>query len=232
MAAVAGAIGGKSIPETTGLKVSGTKKEQCLQAAHFYQQKFPRVPTLSSEDLLEHFQDYYIVDARTRAERKISMIPGAIPLKKFEQQYRKNALDDNKSVVVHCTIGYRSGMEATRLRHCYPELLGKIRNLDGIVAYTLVANEKGSPNKKNGDRIESTKLQGLRPTILIEPLTGQPTNRVHTFGPMWDFTDDSCDGIHFSTPTLIARILLLGGLTFVRTIQRAVHFSRHCCKDF
>ena len=92
--------------------------------------------------------------------------------------------------------------------------------------------KKANLDKKNGDRIEPTKVQGLQPpTVFIEPLTGQPPNRVNTFGPMWDFSDDSFEEFHFSTRTLVARILLLGGLTFVRTIQSAVHYTRHFCND-
>ena len=237
MAAVAGGIGDRAIPVGTSSdrKVPASKKERCLKEVHFYQRKFPNVPTLSSEQLLENRDDYLIVDARTRAERNLSMIPGAIFLREFEEKYKKNAVDDKKRVVVYCTIGYRSGMEATRLQHRYPELRGKIYNLDGIVAYTLAVNEEESPliENESGELKESTTEMDQQPITtnpLIEPSTEQPTNRVHTFGPMWDFTNDSYEAKHFSIPVLAVRLLQVGTLALVRTLQRAVHCTRHCCK--
>ena len=55
---------------------------------------------------------HVIVDVRTPEEYRVSMIPGAITKEQFEQnksQYR------NRTIVVYCTIGYRSGQYAKEL---------------------------------------------------------------------------------------------------------------------
>ena len=103
-------------------------KEKCYQIVHSYQRRFPAVPSLSWSDWEALNNPKILVDARTRAEQQVSMIPGAVPLQDLK-------LDGNVQIVgVYCTIGYRSGLEATRLQDVHPQL--QVYNLDGIVAYT------------------------------------------------------------------------------------------------
>jgi rhodanese-related sulfurtransferase len=113
-----------------------------------YHSKFSSIDTLTSADFLI---DYYtcsdtngrknptvtLVDVRTKAEQKVSMIPGAITLHEFESQLKQNPnkwQGDGALVITYCTIGYRSGLEAQRLREVYN--LRNIQHLDGIVPYT------------------------------------------------------------------------------------------------
>jgi Rhodanese-related sulfurtransferase len=132
---------------------SSQKKSKCEEMYKKYHSKFSSIETLTSADFL---QDYYcytsscddhlhgktnlavtLVDVRTRAEQKVSMIPGAITLHEFESQLKQHPnkwQDDGQLVVTYCTIGYRSGLEAQRLRQVYN--IGNIRHLDGIVPYT------------------------------------------------------------------------------------------------
>lgn len=56
---------------------------------------------------------WQFVDVRTSDEQRVSMIPGAITFKQFEadpQRYRQ------VNLVAYCTIGYRSGIIATKWR--------------------------------------------------------------------------------------------------------------------
>jgi hypothetical protein len=73
--------------------------------------------------------------------------------------------------ITYCTIGYRSGVEARRLRDKYG-LQGRIYNLDGIVPYTHCIATKNDARDHH------------RPQ-LIHPKTGEETNKVHCYGSTW-----------------------------------------------
>ena len=162
-----------------------TKKERCIKMYQAYHKKFPSVETLTSTEYLQQMniqqqqqqqqqpessQDIplasalVLIDARSRAEQKVSMIPNAITLSQFESNLRRNLKhptsrrtrgattgtstmnqdqQDNdpfvdpsatsEIIVIYCTIGYRSGLEAIRLRDKYNL---NVKNLDGILGYT------------------------------------------------------------------------------------------------
>lgn len=104
-------------------------------------------------------EDFVLIDVRSQAERKVSAIAHSITLQEYYQQYphcrhrRKNA-DQQRStttsasttnneppnlpgkVILYCTIGYRSGMEATHLLHQDALLQGRIYNMAGIVEFS------------------------------------------------------------------------------------------------
>lgn len=63
------------------------------------------IPSLSSPD-------FVLVDVRSDAETNVSVIPGAITQKNFEQNADQHA---DKLVVAYCTVGVRSGNYAKRL---------------------------------------------------------------------------------------------------------------------
>jgi rhodanese-related sulfurtransferase len=54
-----------------------------------------------------------LVDVREPREVEVSIIPGAIPKQEFEENRNLYA---GRPVVVYCTIGWRSGLYASRLR--------------------------------------------------------------------------------------------------------------------
>ncbi|HBJ33188.1 MAG TPA: rhodanese-like domain-containing protein [Planctomycetaceae bacterium] len=94
--------------------------------------------------------DFVLVDVRSDAEVNVSVIPGAIT----KAQYEKNAkLYENKTVVVYCTVGGRSGAYAKQLA------------ANGV----KVKNYKGSI------------LQWVNAELPLQTLDGNPTNRVHTY---------------------------------------------------
>ncbi len=133
-----------------------------------YHKDFPDIVDISVDDLakLRENEDVVIVDVREPNEQAVSMIPGAITKEEFER--RKVELRD-KPIVVHCTIGYRSGV--------YAEGLAK----DGIAAQNL----EGS--------ILSWAHAGQP---LIDPKTGGPTKRVHVYGREWDLLPEGYEAVY------------------------------------
>jgi len=94
--------------------------------------------------------DFVLVDVRSDAEVNVSVIPGAIT----KAEYEKNAkLHENKTVIVYCTVGGRSGAYAKQLAG------------NGV----KVKNYKGSI------------LQWVNAELPLQTLDGKPTNRVHTY---------------------------------------------------
>ena len=75
----------------------------------------PSMPEISAAELAERKQHerLAIVDVRTSQEQAVSMIPGAIAQAEFEA--RKEEFR-GAPVVAYCTLGYRSGRYAARLR--------------------------------------------------------------------------------------------------------------------
>lgn len=182
-----------------------------------YHAMFPQVSSLSSQMLINGTlslnnceddtgkPDWHIdgrkvllVDVRSTPERKVSVISGAISLQEFKKDVLPNLIDADSdavptTVVLYCTIGYRSGMESQKLLNDYPFLLGKysnaeqsdtsyfndkgqskleIRNLDGILNFAN-ALESGTESSEDIRR------------LLIDPGTNQPATKVHVYGPSW-----------------------------------------------
>jgi rhodanese-related sulfurtransferase len=87
-------------------------KKQKMEAMYdsYKKEAFPDIRSLSVELLLtwqEENEKIVFVDVRTPKERKVSMIPSAIPIEEFEKNLEK--YKDYK-IVYYCTIGYRSGL--------------------------------------------------------------------------------------------------------------------------
>ncbi len=108
----------------------------------------------SSDGAHEIDAQHVLVDVRAPQEYQVSMIPGAITKEQFEKnqsQYR------NRTVVVYCTIGYRSGQYAKKLVS------------DGFSAH----NFKGSI------------LAWCHAGLPLVTMQGEPTNRVHTYSSQY-----------------------------------------------
>jgi len=200
-----------------------------------YQSLFPEIPPLSSRDLLldtfsshaqssptnnntlqwtVHGKKVILVDVRSRPEREVSIISGAISIDEFRnevlpslQSLDELQLDDDRTnnntrqngiaVATYCTIGYRSGVEARKLVIDYPSVFCnqnntsddeeadksiKIYNMDGIIPFA---------NSTLEEEIQDNTI----PTLLIEPISKQPTNRVHVYGSAWEKYLSTQEGI-------------------------------------
>ena len=139
------------------------RRSQITTAYLEYAQEFPQVESITVEELQQFQQqgkDIILVDVRTSKERKVSIIPGAISQAEFEanlEQYNNG----KTMVVAYCTIGYRSGRYADKLRQQGINIL----NLEGsLLAWSHV---KGELIDDNGS-----------------------TNKVHVFGRQWQLTAD------------------------------------------
>ncbi len=79
-----------------------------------YRASFPDVPEMTVEQLVvaQKTGQVVLVDVREPAEQEVSMIPGAIPARQFEEEGEQH---ESKQIVVYCTIGYRSGLYAKKL---------------------------------------------------------------------------------------------------------------------
>lgn len=175
-------------------------EERCQNEARSYQQRFPSVIPLSSRDLLRNFphERYQLVDCRTRPERAVSFIAGACPVDELDVSE-----DDDIVVVCYCTIGYRSGLEARRLKELHPQWT--VYNMDGIVAFTHAVQESDS--------------------LQLVDETGEKVQRVHTFAATWDFVDPvGYETTCFAANELPRRFLQVGGKILVRTMQ-SMHYQ-------
>jgi rhodanese-related sulfurtransferase len=202
-----------------------------------YQSMFPEVASLSSSKLINDTlskssdgsirwnvdgENALLVDVRSSPERNVSMISGAISLYDFEERVLQNLVDTfpdvdtPKTIVMYCTIGYRSGMESRRLIHKYPLLFQELKrceqneeshldceqqsklrimNMDGVIPFAnaLESAVTGHPSFK-------------KERVLIQPDTNRPISKVHVYGPSWEHClSESYDPVMFSNVELAWR---------------------------
>lgn len=130
-----------------------------------YKADFPEVRDITVSELLELDEDsYVVVDVREVEEQRVSMIPGAVTSETFEANPEKF---QDKTVVAHCTIGYRSGLYAEKLA----EKGFDARNLKGSV---LAWAHAGKP---------------------FVDSEGKETKRVHVYGPKWNLLPPDYEGV-------------------------------------
>ena len=117
--------------------------------------KFPGIRHIGAKRLEELLAagPVMLVDVRSREEFAVSTLPGAIPLRELSLPP-----PPDMPLVLFCTVGYRSALEATRLRtHAHR---AGVFSMAGILSW---AHHGGT---------------------LVTP-AGQVTNRVHCFGSKW-----------------------------------------------
>lgn len=148
----------------------------------------------------------HLVDVRSDPERDVSVIPGSISLSEFEEMVAPNISDD-ALVVCYCTIGFRSGLEARRLNERY-KLTGRVRNLDGIIAYTHAQQSDSSLHLVNGT-------------------TGEFSDRVHIFGSRWDCADKSYTATPFSLSNQAKKGAQIGLRATVLMGQHALYRTKN-----
>ena len=189
----------------------------------------------------QHHGGPIFVDVRTAAERAVSGIQGAVTLLELETNPRKEGFNAQSPVrIVYCTIGYRSGMEAQRLQQRYPHW--RIYNLDGIVAYSHALVNAAATAAAAASNFDSTTATGQpkqqqqqqHTTVtlprIVHPETGEPVNRIHTFGKVWDYLPPQhYEGVHFGRIATLGRTLQVGGRVVVCSTQSLVQYCRPGC---
>lgn len=188
-----------------------------------YHKRFPDVTTLTSTEYLSSkytlrpssTSKYILVDVRSKAEQDVSMIPTAVTLSAFEKKMKispqSNTTITDEIVVTYCTIGFRSGLEARRLRDKYNL---NVMNLDGIVSYTHACSVIQDPGAKD------TSTSSLEENVyLIDPKTKKATKRVHVFGPVWNVASNAVEATYFSTFSMALRGLSVAFFAFVQSVK-------------
>ena len=129
-----------------------------------YASEFPKVKGIAVEDLQQlqqQGQKIVLVDVRSPKEREVSIIPGAIAVEEFEENLEQYS-NNNAMIVAYCTIGYRSGKYAEKLRQQGINIL----NLEGsLLAWS----------HSQGELVNDTGL----------------TKQIHVYGRQWELTADN-----------------------------------------
>ena len=133
-----------------------------------YRDDFPGIAEVTPADIAEAYRkgDVVIVDVREKNEQAVSMIPGALTKAEFETQRAAGTLGD-KPIVVHCTIGYRSGVYVHELK----EQGIDAKNLKGSL---LLWSHEGLP---------------------LETPDGSPTKKIHVYGKQWDLLAEDYESV-------------------------------------
>ena len=133
-----------------------------------YRKQFPGIKETAPADIAEAFKNdstqFVIVDVRTEKEREVSMIPGALTQKEFESN--RDEFED-KRVIVHCTIGFRSGMYVKKLKD------------DGFEAENMIGS----------------LLLWTHEGLPLEDQDEQSTKKVHVFGKQWNLVAEGYEGV-------------------------------------
>jgi rhodanese-related sulfurtransferase len=130
-----------------------------------YKRSFPDTPDVSVEEVIsmQERADVILVDRRERKEQEVSMLPGAITSEQFERNMEKYK---DKTIVVYCTIGSRSGYYT---KHLIEKGL-RAYNLRGSILAWIHA----------GQRLVSD---------------GEETRRVHVYGRKWNLAPKGYEAV-------------------------------------
>ncbi|CAJ1932364.1 unnamed protein product [Cylindrotheca closterium] len=176
-------------PSNDQVESSSPTEKACDEEWRKYRSNFPSISYMTSKELVQQEDKVMLVDVRTDAEQKVSMIPNSMTFEEWKQNELPKLIQadaddsskkaDNNKIVFYCTIGYRSGVEAKKFQDAYPDL--KFYSLDGIVPYTQLGLPLVERNQTNKEE---------------QP---KETNRVHVFGPAWSkFANPEFDVVIFS----------------------------------
>ena len=151
-------------PPAPSTDAAGKERIEALYAK--YKESFPETPEVTVAQLVQMRKDgaVTLVDGREERERQVSRIPGSVTLADLEADLGGYK---GKDIVVYCTVGYRSGLAAKKLRE------------KGLQAFNL----------KGG--ILSWAHAGQK---LIDE-HGKETKRVHVFGPEWDLAPEGYEAV-------------------------------------
>ena len=180
------------------------------------QSPMPTESSLRSPHWKFQGHDALLVDVRTSQERKVSMIAGAIDIDNFMEHVLPSLIGNEsltapriahhspqpEIIIMYCTVGFRSGMEARKLQNEYPSLFQqsintnntqeetgttkiRIGNLDGIVNFANSNVEFASNNANLFGEANHSDANIANNSLLVDPKTQQPTMAVHVYGAPW-----------------------------------------------
>lgn len=141
----------------TSLESDDKKMDKINSMYFFYKKEFPGINDVSAKDINKNFkaEDVIFVDVREDDEMRVSMIPDAIDKRTFEKEIDQY---EDKSIIVYCTIGYRSGLYTKKLKDL------------GYDSYNLIGGVLSWSHALNK----------------FIKADGGATNEVHVYGKKWD----------------------------------------------
>lgn len=137
-------------PQTDGADARTPAWERALRLVR---QAFPEVPQMSTQQLTAMRADdtapgIVLLDARSSTEFKVSHLPGAVLASNTRMALEAlEAIDPVRTVVVYCSVGYRSSQLAEKLR---ARGIENVFNLEGSLFQW--ANE-GRPLYRGEERV-------------------------------------------------------------------------------
>ena len=134
-------------PQTDGVDARTHAWDRAL---HLVRQAFPEVPQMSTQQLAAMradgtAPDIVLLDARTATEFNVSHLPGAVLASNTRMALE--AIEPVRTVVVYCSVGYRSSRLAEKLR---ARGIENVFNLEGSLFQW--ANE-GRPLYRGEERV-------------------------------------------------------------------------------
>jgi sodium/bile acid cotransporter 7 len=133
--------------------------------AEDYRKEFPSVRHISAREalILVKSSQVIFIDHRTESEQALSMLPQAVLSKDLLKNPKAYA---DRTLIVYCTIGYRSGNLARKLRKKGVSAL----NLRGGILAWIHAGGKVYQD-------------------------GRPVKRVHVYGKKWDLAPSAYEAV-------------------------------------
>jgi len=119
------------------------------------------VPDVRAARVLEK-NDRLLVDVRTEAERKVSILPGAIDQRTYEALPKA----ERQNAVIYCTIGVRSGAYVAELAK---EGIESTNLAGGLLSWAHAGGEMVLA----GEVVEQAHVYGRRWRLLPEPYESQ-----------------------------------------------------------
>jgi sodium/bile acid cotransporter 7 len=155
-----------SIPGLAKKRLTDPQRLQTIYRMYDdYSKSFHEVQDISPQMAMKLVQSSKVVfvDIRESEEQEVSMIPGAIT----EEEFR-NHLDKYKKhiIIAYCTISYRSGKVAQRLRK-QGIIMSNLRG--GMLAWV-----------HEGGKISNAKGE---------------TKRIHVYGEEWNYPPESFEAV-------------------------------------
>ena len=181
---------------------------------------YNKTTTLNEAD---HPGPLLLIDVRSKAERAVSMLQGAVAMDDLETTRWINKYVHHfdgvpkggiPTIVTYCTIGYRSGREAQWLVDDLTSTFGieigksvQIKNLDGILAYSFA--EDAPPLLRPCHRGSSDSFL---------------THRIHSYGKEWsEAADPAYEVVYFdSKPQKAMHLLQTGLCSALRMVQHKI----------
>ena len=139
---------------SSGQKVMNPKFDKKLESLLDHS-----VPEVSVADISNIIDEIVVLDAREYEEYSISHIPGARYFGDDDKQWDiLNSIDKSRTIVVYCSVGYRSEKIARKI---------KTRGIDNV------SNLYGSI------------FEWINCNLPVENIRGEATDSIHTYNKIW-----------------------------------------------